>query len=246
MKFLLTNDDGYDAPGLALLRRAAEQFGAVTSVAPLEHHSGCGHRVTTDRELSLVDRGSGDFSLDGTPADCVRIGLSHVASDAEWVLAGLNDGGNLGVDTYISGTVAAAREAVLMGRPAIAFSRFKRGRSNEWERLNDFLPGVLERLRDRPLPSGHLWNVNFPDLEDLSSETRMVDCHLEPAHLPIDFTRKGDAFRYRGVYSERPQTPGSDVAVCFAGNIAVSLIPVLAAPMSTPGHEAKFEPGKQS
>jgi len=230
MKFLLTNDDGYDAPGLAALKSAAEQLGAPTCVAPLEHHSGCGHRVTTDRDLSLVERERNLYSLDGTPADCVRIGLSHVLDDADWVLSGLNDGGNLGVDTFISGTVAAAREAVLMGRKAIAVSRFKRGRRDDWDELAAMLPDILKQLAERELPTGHFWNVNFPDQADRGPNTRIVDCHLEPAHLPVHFDHNGSGFRYRGVYSERPHSPGSDVATCFAGHIAVSLIPVIAAP----------------
>src|SRR5688572_15733741 len=106
MKLLLTNDDGIDAPGLALLREIAAEFGEPFVVAPDQHLSGCGHRVSTEHDLTLDDRGEGRYALSGTPADCVRVGLLHVCPDAAWVLSGVNDGGNLGVDTFLSGTVA--------------------------------------------------------------------------------------------------------------------------------------------
>jgi hypothetical protein len=117
MKLLLTNDDGIDAPGLAALAAAAEQLGEAVVVAPLEGHSGCGHRVTTDEELTILGRGVSRFAVDGTPADCVRVALHSLAPEASHVLAGINAGGNLGADVWISGTVAAVREAVWLLAP---------------------------------------------------------------------------------------------------------------------------------
>src|SRR6516162_8079498 len=107
MKFLLTNDDGIDAEGLAALAEAAAPLGTIVCVAPDSHHSGCGHRVTTDRPLRVRPLGDNRWSLDGTPADCVRVALAHVAPDVDWVLSGVNHGSNLGVDVFHSGTVAA-------------------------------------------------------------------------------------------------------------------------------------------
>ncbi|MBC7817459.1 MAG: 5'/3'-nucleotidase SurE, partial [Planctomycetaceae bacterium] len=122
MKFLLTNDDGIDAPGLRLLAEIAREFGEVIVVAPDGVRSGCGHQVTNDRPLALTNVRPGEFACDGTPADCARLGLKHIAADVDWVLSGVNDGGNLGIDVYMSGTVAAVREAVLLGKPGIALS----------------------------------------------------------------------------------------------------------------------------
>src|SRR5262249_7116594 len=113
MKLLLTNDDGIEAPGLRALADAAAALGASVAVAPRHAHSGCGHRVTTDAPIRLIPHGPDWYALDGTPADCVRVGLHSVVPEADWVLAGLNEGGNLGVDVHHSGTVAAVREAVL-------------------------------------------------------------------------------------------------------------------------------------
>lgn len=223
MKFLLTNDDGIDAPGLALLAAVAAEFGQPIVVAPDQHLSGCGHRVSTDDDLHLDDRGGERFALSGTPADCVRIGLLHVCPDANWVLSGVNDGGNLGVDTFLSGTVAGAREAALFGRPSIALSQYKKGRvEKDWGGLAAHLRESLRALLADPPGAGAIWNVNFPAMQDLSETSRHVRCSLEPGHLPVRFESAGNRFRYRGVYADRPRRPGSDVDVCFSGNVAVT------------------------
>ncbi len=223
MKFLLTNDDGIDAPGLALLRDVAAEFGEPVVVAPDCHLSGCGHRVSTDEDLTVDDRGDGRYALSGTPADCVRVGLLHLCPDAAWVLSGVNDGGNLGVDTFLSGTVAGAREAALFGRPSVALSQYKKGKlDKDWRSLAGSLRGVLERLLTDPPGTGAVWNVNFPAAQDLTESSRQVRCPLEPGHLPVRFESAGNRFRYRGVYADRPRRPGSDVAVCFSGHIAVT------------------------
>src|SRR2546421_8158247 len=121
MKLLLTNDDGIDALGLAALAEVAAAHGTLTWVAPHAHLSGCGHRVTTSEPIKLMNKGVQRWAIDGTPADCVRVALAKLAPDVAWVLSGMNHGGNLGADVYISGTVAAVREAALHGRRAIAF-----------------------------------------------------------------------------------------------------------------------------
>lgn len=223
MRILLTNDDGIDAPGLALLREIVAERAEPVVVAPDRHLSGCAHRVVTDEDLILDDRGSGRYSLTGTPADCVRVGLLHVCPDAEWVLSGVNDGGNLGVDTYISGTVAGAREAALFGRPSIALSQYRKGKGErDWRPLADHLRTILDTYLAEPPGTGAIWNINFPAVEDLSEASHAVRCPLEPGHLPVRYEATENRFRYRGVYADRPRRPGSDVDVCFSGRIAVT------------------------
>src|SRR5438552_11865483 len=107
MKFLLTNDDGIAAAGLDALSRAVATLGETIWVAPHAHLSGCSHRVTTEQPLRAKQTAPGRWAIEGTPADCVRVGLAHLASQADWVLSGVNHGGNLGADVHISGTVAA-------------------------------------------------------------------------------------------------------------------------------------------
>ena len=113
MKLLLTNDDGFDAPGLDALLKAAEGLGECVVLAPRQPLSGCSHQVTTHEPLRVERRGLSRYSLSGTPADCVRIGLRQLVPDAGCVLSGINQGGNLGSDVFYSGTVAAVREGVL-------------------------------------------------------------------------------------------------------------------------------------
>src|SRR5262245_16698595 len=118
MRFLITNDDGIEAPGLRALVEAARELGSLQVVAPLVPMSTCGHAVTTHTALHLQKRETGSYALDGTPADCVRIALHNIDPEPDWVFSGINAGGNLGVDVFHSGTVAAAREAALQGRKA--------------------------------------------------------------------------------------------------------------------------------
>src|SRR5881397_1248714 len=98
MKLLLTNDDGVDAPGLLALFDASQGIAERIVVAPKDPLSGCSHRVTTDQPICFEQRPESWYAVAGTPADCVRVGLHRLASDATWVLSGINAGGNLGAD----------------------------------------------------------------------------------------------------------------------------------------------------
>ncbi len=227
MKLLLTNDDGIDAPGLAALAEVAAALGSVTWIAPHTHLSGCGHRVTTDGPIRIMPREAGRWAIDGTPADCVRVGLAKLAPDVAWVLSGMNHGGNLGADVYHSGTVAAVREAALHGKPAIAFSQYrKRGVEIDWERARRWMALVLAQLFAEPTPPGTFWNVNLPSLLPGEPEPRVVRCPLEIAPLPLSFRSGDDLLHYDGDYHERGRSAGSDVDACFAGHIAVTRLAV--------------------
>src|SRR5215470_14556930 len=103
MHFLLTNDDGIDAEGISALAEAALRLGKLTWVAPHIHLSGCSHQVTTHQPVRVKLQEAGRYAVEGTPADCVRVGLAHLAPTADWVLSGVNHGGNLGADVHISG-----------------------------------------------------------------------------------------------------------------------------------------------
>jgi 5'-nucleotidase len=223
MKLLLTNDDGIEAPGLRALAEVAASFGEPITVAPCLAHSGCSHRVTTDRAVRLIAHRPDWYAVEGTPADCVRIGLHTVAPDASWVLAGLNEGGNLGVDVHHSGTVAAVREAVLHGRPGIALSHYhKRGWAIDWSRAARWIRPLLADLLSRVGTQGTFWNINLPHLSPEAPDPRVVSCPLETAPLPLAYRREEDLLHYAGDYHARPRGAGSDVDVCFGGNIAVT------------------------
>jgi 5'-nucleotidase len=223
MKLLLTNDDGFDAPGLAALRTAAAAFGELVVVAPAHPHSGCSHQVTTGRPFRVARSADGVFVVEGTPADCVRVALLHLAADADWVLSGVNAGGNLGADVYVSGTVAAVREAALLGRPGVALSHYRRkGLEFDWDRAAAWVRAVLLDLLGRPQAPGAFWNVNLPHLDPGTPDPEALDCPLDPGPLPVRFHRQDDLFVYNGDYHQRPRVPGGDIDTCFRGQIAVT------------------------
>lgn len=227
MHLLLTNDDGIDAEGLAALEKAAAGLGELTVVAPAEVWSSRGHAVTLGSPLRIVRRDDRRFAVEGSPADCVRLALHHLAGEADWVLAGINAGANLGADVHYSGTVAAAREAALHGRRAVAISHFLvRGRPILWDRAAEWTARVLRRLEAEAWRPGTLWNVNLPHPDPGGPEPEIVACPLDPSPLPLSFAVDGEFARYNGDYQRRPRCPGCDVEVCFGGRISVSLLPL--------------------
>src|SRR5690349_4030123 len=150
MKFLLSNDDGIDAPGLEALLTAARDLGEPVVVAPSGPQSGVSHAVTYEGVIRVEDRGVDRFAVFGTPADCTLAGLHRLVPDAKWVLSGVNQGGSLGADVYYSGTVAAVREGVLHGWPGVALSQYhKRGMQLDWDRTARWTRRVLAELLPR-------------------------------------------------------------------------------------------------
>ncbi len=219
---LVTNDDGWDAPGLAALKLAARELGQVHVLAPRDPHSYVGHRITTDKSLDLLETSPGEFSLSGTPADCVRVGITHLFPKIDCVLSGINRGGNLGADLFISGTVAAAREAAYLGTRAVAISQYIRaGVTVDWNWSREEALPVIRQLLDEPWTEGEYWNVNLPHLSP-GEQAEIVHCEPDRKRLDVRFTREGESFRYAGSYQSRLRTPGYDVDRCFEGNITVS------------------------
>ncbi|MEX0687442.1 MAG: 5'/3'-nucleotidase SurE [Pirellulales bacterium] len=229
IKILLTNDDGIDAPGLEALAVAAACLGGeAVVVAPAEPHSGCGHRVTTGRPLRVDELAPGRFCVHGTPADCVRLALARLAPDIGLVLAGINAGGNLGADIHHSGTVAAAREAALHGRVAVAASHYhRRGTEIDWRRAAAWLAGVLAELEGRPTAEGEFWNVNLPDVPIDAPPPAVVECRIDPSPFALGYRLADGGWHYDASYHERPRVAGGDVDVCFSGGIAVSRLRVV-------------------
>jgi 5'-nucleotidase len=225
---VLTNDDGWDAPGLAALRQAADGLGRCQIVAPSGPMSGCGHRVTTHGSIAVSHPREGCISVGGTPADCVRLALHHLVPQATWVLSGINAGGNLGTDIHYSGTVAAVREAVIHGVPGIALSQYMaRGRVVDWQRASRWVGLVLSELIARPWQAGTFWNVNLPHLEHEEPDPEVVFCPLDPSPLPLSYRVASDLCVYNGDYQSRSRRPGFDVDVCFGGKIAVTLLSIV-------------------
>ncbi|BAU12083.1 stationary-phase survival protein SurE homolog [Leptolyngbya sp. NIES-3755] len=225
MTVILTNDDGIDAPGIRALLQAMNGTGIL--VAPSDHYSGCGHQVTTTQPIRVEKRNDREYAIGGTPADCSRIALNYLFPDTKLVLSGINAGGNMGVDVYISGTVAAIREAAFHRVPGIAISQYKKGRIPvDWERSTRLAAKVLKELIDRPLEPGCYWNVNLPYTEPDAPDPEMVFCEPCTQPLPSDFRIEGNEFYYCGNYGARKRDRGSDVDVCLSGQIAITHLKV--------------------
>lgn len=235
MHFLLTNDDGIDAPGLAALAEALATLpeAKVTIVAPSAEYSQCGHRVTTREPITVNHLGEHRHSVGGTPADCVRIALFALGLRPDYVVSGVNAGGNMGQDLVISGTLAAAREAAFHGIPALALSHYlRRDFPVEWPRISEWSSQLLAEILPQSLADGEFWNINFPHYPPgpLALPARTL-CH--PCRAPLNVSYESEsaapgvtAFRYSATYAARPVEPNSDVAVCFGGSISVSRLRV--------------------
>jgi 5'-nucleotidase len=224
-RLLLTNDDGFDAPGIWAMEQAARELGALQVIAPASHQSGCGHQVTTHGPLEIFEKEGGHFSVEGTPADCVRLAHTSLTGPIDWILSGINLGGNLGLDTYHSGTVAAVREGVIHGIPGIAVSHYKKPALEiNWDQAARWTARVLADLIQRPIPPETFWNVNLPHLEDVVDMPEMVFCQVDPSPLPVEYKIEGNKAIYMGRYDTRKRRPGWDVDVCFGGKIAISLV----------------------
>jgi len=164
MRILLSNDDGYFAPGLQALAGALAEVGRVTVVAPERDRSGASNSLTLDRPLSLRKAASGFHYVNGTPTDCVHLAVTGMLEELpDMVVSGINHGANMGDDTIYSGTVAAATEGFLLGVPAIAISLVAKG-AFDFSAAARVARELVERYQREPVRQPTLLNVNVPDL----------------------------------------------------------------------------------
>ena len=164
MKILISNDDGIFSPGLIALAEVASQFGDAMIFAPDFEQSAVGHAITISRPLQYhrvkMLKGFEAYRVNGTPADCVAMGLFQLGG-ADLVLTGINLGSNLGNDIWHSGTVAAAKEGVLLGVPAVAFSQvIIPGEEPTYEKQKPYIAEVIRMPTTGMQP--RLVNVNLP------------------------------------------------------------------------------------
>ena len=226
MNILITNDDGWGSPGIRVLESVAKKFGNVWVVAPDQPMSGISHQLTFEVPMTLLERSPQSFSLTGTPADCARVALSQLGIDFDWVLSGINYGGNLGADIAISGTVAAVREASFFGCPGIAFSQYLNGLRDdfEWDLSGQLVERVLPSLFESKCNSRDWFNVNLPDTHGKPvDEIEFVKTVPDRNPLPAKYDKLDDGqIIYSGKYRDRPTDAGSDVDVCFNGAVAIT------------------------
>jgi 5'-nucleotidase len=216
LKVILTNDDGIDAPGLKTLQRCIQDEGKIVIVAPTQPQSGIAHKVTTRSPIQVNKLGLNRYSVDGTPADCSRIALKQLAPDAVWLIAGINPGANLGSDVYNSGTVAAAREAAILGCRSIAISQYvAKDQQVNWDITGYHAAPVLKMLMRKDIEPSYFWNVNLPHPLNNYAEIPVGFCGLDTNPHKYDFRKNEKEYIYNGSIHERPRNPGTDVAVCF-------------------------------
>jgi len=166
MHILISNDDGYTAPGIEALAASLSKFADVTVFAPEVNHSGASNSLTLNRPLFVKEAANGFFYVNGTPSDCVHVALTGVLKQKpDLVVSGINNGANMGDDTLYSGTVAAATEAYLFGIPAIAFSLSGRA----WfglDQATEIAVRIVKQQIAQPIQAPVLLNVNIPSFAE--------------------------------------------------------------------------------
>jgi 5'-nucleotidase len=164
MHILISNDDGYRAPGLSCLANALQTAGKVTVVAPDRDRSGASNSLTLDSPLRARTAENGYIYVEGTPTDCVHLAITGLLEqEPDMVVSGINAGANLGDDVIYSGTVAAAMEGRFLGLPAIAVSLVS-SQPGHFDTAARVVLDLLERLKGEPVPAETILNVNVPDL----------------------------------------------------------------------------------
>jgi 5'-nucleotidase len=166
MRFLVSNDDGVDAPGIKILAQGLRALGQVTVVAPDRDRSGASNSLTLDQPIRVLQMDDETYRVAGTPTACVHLALAGMLDfDPDIVVSGINNAANLGDDVIYSGTVAAAMEGRFLGHPAVAVSLVTReGSGRHFDSAARAACAIVKRLQIDPLPADTILNVNVPDL----------------------------------------------------------------------------------
>lgn len=231
MRILITNDDGIQSPGLAVLEKVARAISDdVWVVAPEVDQSGLAHSLTLSDPLRLRDLGGNRYALRGTPSDCVIMATRRIiGAKPDLVMSGINAGQNAADDITYSGTVAGAIEGTLIGVPSIAFSQafdWSRGQDVPWATAAAYAPQIIRRLLDFGFPPGILYNVNLPDRPP--DQVRGIEIttqgRLEHAlHIDERIDARGNPYfwlAYRRAAGER--VPGTDLFALESGSVSVT------------------------
>lgn len=167
-KVLLTNDDGFDAPGLRTLTEVADELAEeVWIVAPNYDQSGTSHSLSLHSPLRVSQKAERKYSVSGTPGDCVVMAVRHlmVSGRPDLILSGINRGANLGIETVFSGTVGAAMAGLLLGIPSMALSQaFSDRNAVRWDTARALAPKVVTQFAKGDWSKGSILNINFPDI----------------------------------------------------------------------------------
>lgn len=226
MKILITNDDGALSPALAILKEHLKEH-EIYIVAPEKDRSGCSHAISLNKPVKFKQLSENFFSCSGTPADCVLYSmLGAIPFKPDFIISGINLGANLGTDLIYSGTVAAARQAVLMGIPAIAVSLNKFNPPYPLDYIAKFLADNVERFYEKS-SKDYFLNINFP--ESISENTKIEYVNLGRRFYHDTLAKhalcKKEKFYFlTGTLDHLTMEEDSDWAAVERGNIAVSKV----------------------
>jgi 5'-nucleotidase len=226
MRILVSNDDGYQAPGIAALAEAMRSLGDVTVVAPEQNSSGASNSLTLNRPLTVWQAPGGATVVTGTPSDCVHVALTGLLDHRpDLIVSGINDGQNMGDDTIYSGTVAAAMEGYLFGIPAIAFSLVDKGNAH-LDSAARVARDIVARYLRRPIAAPFLLNVNIPNLPH--GDIKGVQCTRLGKRHPSEpvvkmMNPRGEPIYWIGPAGQaRVGGPGTDFHATAAGYVSVT------------------------
>jgi len=228
MRILLSNDDGYFAPGLAALAEGLAPLGEITVVAPERDRSGASNSLTLDRPLQLSRAHNGFLYVNGTPTDCIHMAVTGLLDfEPDVVVSGINNGSNMGDDTLYSGTVAAATEGYLLGVPSIAISLVGK-EFRHYASAARVARDLVERLAASPFGAPVLLNVNVPDVpyETIAGfEVTRLGRRHKAQPVVADKNPRGETVYWVGpAGAAREAGPGTDFHALERG--AVSITPL--------------------
>ena len=223
--FLLSNDDGYQSPGLAALADMLTKLGKVTVVAPDRDRSGSSNSLTLDAPLYVKQDSRGYYYINGTPTDCVHLAITGILDEEpDMVISGINIGANLGDDVLYSGTVAAAMEGRFLGCPSIAFS-LAGERKSDYKTAVMVAKKIIESLMQNSLKN-ILLNVNIPDIDyeqikDITV-TRLGNRHRPQPAIEAFDPRGRKIYWVGSVGSEQDAGEGTDFHAIRSSKVSIT------------------------
>ncbi len=230
MNILVSNDDGVNALGIKILQQTLSEIAQVTVIAPDRNCSGASNSLTLLNPLRAQQLDNGYISVNGTPTDSVHLGISQLLETLpDLVVAGINNGANLGDDTLYSGTVAAATEGRHMGMPAIAVSLVGK-EEKHYQTAATIAAKVILKLKENPLPSNQILNINVPDIPLVQLKgimvTRLGHRHKAETMRKMKDPWQRDIFWYGSLGKELDAGEGTDFYAVANGYASITPLTV--------------------
>lgn len=231
-RVLLINDDGIDAPGIALLKEVAHDIAhEVWVVAPVIDQSGVSCAISLKTPFRIAKRSEREYAVYGTPADCAAFALRYVMRDnlPDLVLSGINNGSNLGFETVLSGTVGGAMMAMVMGVRSIAFSQVTAEGSGvtNWRSAKHYTYRVIEKLLNTQWPNHICMNVNFPNCDEDDVKGIKITVQGEPdvdglTITPVKDPENNDYFWFRAAHGHDTRNPNKELDATNLNYVAIT------------------------